>query len=183
MYGWSPMSEAERTRRLELYDADLYLAKADASVFSERARRCISEALACYRNDLFLASANMLGAASEAIWHDIASSIADAGFGTRPLNDELGAPSPRIARIQKHVADALRAPDCPDPIRMPKPVVDWLMEVARYWREMRNYGMHEAGDLAPETYTEASLGVQLMSATGYLARLAGILHSIRTFRH
>lgn len=61
-YCWSVAHTAERDARLELYDADLFMLKADLSVFDERVRRCVVEALACYRDDLFLAAANMLGA-------------------------------------------------------------------------------------------------------------------------
>ncbi len=61
MYAWSPLTETEKKRRLELYDADLYMVKANLQKFEERAQRCVSEALACYRSDLFLASATCSG--------------------------------------------------------------------------------------------------------------------------
>ena len=41
--------------------------------------------------------------------------------------------------------------------------------------DVRNYGMHPAGSLGSETFNQASVGIQLMSATTYFEKLATIL--------
>lgn len=53
--------------------------------------------------------------------------------------------------------------------------LDGVGEVARFWRDLRNYGMHPAGTLAPETFSQASLAVEIMGASGYLGRVAALL--------
>ena len=180
----SPLSDAEREQRLELYDADLYLAKADLSAFDQRARRCVSEALACYRRDLFLAAANMLGAASEAVWYELAEALRNGGHASEPLAEELEKNVPSIARIQRHVIEDLRQlADFTERFDMPRSVLDSLAEVARFWRDLRNFGMHPAGALAPETFSQASIGVQLMGASGYFKKLAALLRGLRSTDH
>jgi hypothetical protein len=41
--------------------------------------------------------------------------------------------------------------------------------------DVRNFGMDPAGALAPETFSQASVGVQLMGATGYFANIARLI--------
>jgi len=178
MYAWSPLTETEKKRRLELYDADLYMVKANLQKFEERAQRCVSEALACYRSDLFLASADMLGAASEAAWHELAEAMVADGLGKAQLQAELARPSPSIAQIQKLAIEDLRRLSPSDFLArfgLQRSIVDSLGDIARYWRDVRNYGMHPAGAVAPETFSESSVGVQLMGATAYFEKLSSIL--------
>jgi hypothetical protein len=175
-FRWSIAETAQRSQRLELYDADLFVRKTDLDVFDERVRRCVEEALACYRNDLFLAAANMLGAASEAAWHQIADNMAAAGGAESKLAKELGKTFPSIAEVQRLGLSELRQiDDFRQRFGFPRGALDSVEEIARFWRDLRNYGMHPAGAIAPETFSQASLAVQIMGATGYLGKLAGIL--------
>jgi hypothetical protein len=84
------------------------LRRAEVADFGERTRRCVAEALAAYRNDLFLAAANMMGAASEAAWHEIAEAMRDAGIASQALEEELDKVAPSVAVMQRLVSDALR---------------------------------------------------------------------------
>jgi hypothetical protein len=180
-YRWSIGHTAEREARLELYDADLFLLKAELDVFDERVRRCVSEGLACYRDDLFLAAANMLGAASEAAWHQLAEGMVGSGVGGEKLSRELQQPNPSIARVQQHaLADLrqLKAAEFQERFGFARSALDSVEEVARFWRDLRNYGMHPAGALAPETFSQASLAVEIMGASGYLGRLAALVRRL-----
>jgi hypothetical protein len=161
-FKWAIVETARRSQRLELYDADLFMFKAELDVFDERVRRCVEEALACYRNDLFLAGANMLGAASEAAWHQIAEKMAAAGLAGTNLTRELAEVNPSIARVQQHALDDLRqigGGDFQERFGFARSALRSIGEVARFWRDLRNYGMHPGGALAPETFSNASLGV------------------------
>lgn len=180
-YRWSIIDGAERGARLELYDADLFMRKAELDVFDERVRRCIEEGLACYRDDLFLAAANMLGAASEAAWHQLAEKMVAAGVGGPKLSGEVQQVSPGIARIQQFALSDLRemkAADFEAKFGFLRSALDSVEEVARFWRDLRNYGMHPAGALAPETFSQASLAVEIMGASGYLGRLASVVRGL-----
>lgn len=180
-YRWSVAETAQRDARLELYDADLFMRKADLGVFDDRVRRCIEESLACYRDDLFLAAANMLGAASEAAWHQLAEKMIATSVGGPKLDGELQQPNPSIARVQQLALADLRqikATDFEQRFGFVRAALDSVEEVARFWRDLRNYGMHPAGALAPETFSQASLAVEIMGASGYLAKLASVLRGL-----
>ena len=177
-YEVAAIGHAELEHRLELYDADLYLTRANLAVFDDRVRRCVEEALACFRNDLFLAAANMLGAASEAAWHQVARAMIDGDLAGAALREETSKAIPSIARIQQHVVKDLQSLDR-DAFRarfkFEGSSLDAVAVIARFWRDLRNYGMHPAGTLAPDAFTEAGLGVELMGATSYFEKLALVL--------
>lgn len=179
-YCWSVAESAQRSARLELYDADLFMRKAELAVFDERVRRCVEEGLACYRADLFLAAANMLGAASEAAWHQLAERILTAGLGSAKLSDELGKDNPSIARMQQYALHDLREMGSGFESRFgfARSALLSVEGVARFWRDLRNYGMHPSGGLAPETFSQASLSVQIMGASSYLGRLASLMRGL-----
>ena len=65
--------------------------------------RCIAEALAAYRHGLFLACANLLGAASEAAWYA-------SGERLRELDPQLdkAIDDDRTAKVIDRVAEVLR---------------------------------------------------------------------------
>jgi hypothetical protein len=180
-YRWSIAESAQRSARLELYDADLFLRKAELAVFGGRVRRCVEEAIACYRADLFLAAANMLGAASEAAWHEIAERMRAAELGGTKLSTELERDNPVIARLQQYVLQGLReieAASFKQRFGFARSALLSVEQVARFWRDLRNYGMHPGDALAPETFSQASTGVQIMGASGYLGKLAAILRGL-----
>jgi hypothetical protein len=171
-YEPSLMAAAERDHRLALYDADLFLRRANLAAFDDRVKRCVEEALACYSNDLFLAAANMLGAASEAAWYQVGEALTSRRDPSRRLTDELAKPYPSIAAIQSYIAEDLRGRG------VRKGIIDSLIQTATYWRDVRNYGMH-AGEFESGDFTESSVAVQLMGATGYFAQLASVLSDAR----
>ena len=169
-YALSTLGRAEIDDRLPLYDADLYLVRAELDVFGERARRCAREALACYRADLFLAAANMLGAASEAAWVELAEHTRE---------EELQSPYMSIAKLQSKMIDDLRnAENFRERFGFPRGELDGLAETARFWREARNYGMHPR-EPEDRRFTDASLATQLMGATDYFAKLAQLLRGVK----
>lgn len=179
--GYSPsvMDAAELAHRLELYDSDLYANAADLSAFDERARRCVEEALVCYRADLFLAAGNMLGAASEAAWYEVADRMQGQGVAGSDLKAELGKIAPSIAAIQRHVVEDLRGlSDFRSKFGMPVGVLSSLAQGAEYWRDIRNYGMHPRGTFGPDSFTQAAIAVQLQGATEYFKKLATILRAL-----
>ncbi len=180
-YAPSVMEAAEHAQRLELYDSDLYANRAELAAFGDRARRCVEEALVCYRADLFLAAGNMLGAASEAAWYEAAEKMRAQGVAGASLQAELAKSFPNISTVQQSVLDdlgQLSAGDFRSKFGMPRGVLSSLGAEARYWREVRNYGMHPAGALGPESFTQASIGLQLQGATSYFEKLAAILRNL-----
>jgi hypothetical protein len=104
------------------------MAEADLQVFGDRARRCVVEALACYRNDLFLAAANMLGAASEAAWHELADALVATPIASGSPAKELAKASPSITKLQDQTADFDAK------FGLPRAVMDTLVKDARHWR-------------------------------------------------
>jgi hypothetical protein len=177
-YRLSPMDRAEREHRLELYDAKLFAAGSDLDAFDDRTRRCVIEALACYRNDLFLAAANMLGAASESAWHQIAEAMETASLASTGLAKELGEPQPRASYVQTYALADLNqmgsAKDFFTRFGFQRGVLNGLGQTAAFWRDLRNYGMHPLGALPREMFSHAALSVQLLQATDYFSRLAAL---------
>lgn len=178
-YAPSITEHAEQEHRLELYDSDLYANAADLSAFDDRARRCVEEALVCYRADLFLAAGNMLGAASEAVWYEIANAMLDKGLVGSGLKSELGKDAPGIAAVQRQVVVDLQAlSNFRSKFGMPVGVLKSLAQGAEYWRDVRNYGMHPRGTFGPDSFTQAAIAVQLQGATEYFKKLATILRGL-----
>jgi hypothetical protein len=144
-YRWSIGESAQKSARLELYDADLFMRKADLTVLGERVRRCVEEGLACYRADLLLVAANMFGAASEAAWHPLSETMRTQGLAA-PSSRELDQVNPSIARLQQHALQDLRemgtAAAFEQRFGFAHSALDSVQEVARFWRDLRNYGMH-----------------------------------------
>lgn len=123
----------------------------------------------------------MLGAASEAAWHQLAEKMVGTGLAGTNLSRELQEVSPSIARVQQHTLADLRQvgrTDFEQRFGFARSALDSVAEVARFWRDLRNYGMHPAGALAPETFSQASLAVEIMGASGYLGKLASILRGL-----
>jgi hypothetical protein len=177
------LEEAERQHRLELYNADLFLKRSNLDDFGERVQRCVTEALACYRDALFLAAANMMGAASEAAWHEIAEAMRDAGVAGNSLTTELGKANPVIAAVQSDVRNDLRrlgrAEEFPTRFGITWGAVDTAAEVGRYWRELRNLGMHPGTELDAAPFTESGIATMFMGARSYFQNLAAILTGVR----
>lgn len=183
-YMLSHANAKANARRLELYDADLYLKRADLGDFDERVRRCVEEALASFRNDLFLAAANMLGAASEGAWHSIAQAVDKVGWANTALAKEAASQNPRAETIQRqtraslenHFADKAAFEGV---FGFARSELATLEAKARHWREQRNWGTHPVGPVDVSAFTETSVGEQLIGATTYFTRLAALLRGAR----
>jgi hypothetical protein len=175
----SMLTAAEREHRLELYDADLFMRRARLDRFDYRVQRCVAEALASYRADLFLAAANMLGAGSEAAWFQIAKTLDERGIANNALQKELASVAPGAADIQARAVESLRSTfeprDFLATFGFRRVDLDPLSETARYWRDQRNFGMHPAGELGSAAFTQAAVAVQMMGATAYFKKLSSIL--------
>jgi hypothetical protein len=172
-------------RRLELYDADLYLNRADLRNFDRRVQQCVEEALAAFRNDLFLAAANMLGAASEGAWYSIAHAVVDAEWASTALANEVASQNPRAEKIQGQTRASLEnrftgSAAFEGTFGFPRSELETLEAKARHWREQRNWGAHPVGPVDVSAFTESSVGEQLIGATTYFARLAALLRGART---
>jgi hypothetical protein len=182
-YRLALLSESQLRDRLELYDADLYAQRAELDRFNDRVQRCVREALSAYRADLFLAAANMLGAASEAAWYELAEAIEQASFATAPLRKELESLSPRAATVEEAVGESLRSryttnAEFEAAFGFRRADLEALSQTAAYWRAQRNWGMHPVGaDI--DVFTDAALGIQLQGASSYLNRVAALLDGVR----
>jgi hypothetical protein len=148
-----------------LVDPDLFTADLEQLDLDDRTRRCIAESLAAYRQGLFLASASLLGAASEGAWHA-------AGQRLRTLDGQLAKAldndSP-ATKVQARVAEVLRQHSAL------RATVEDLHAQAALLRQLRNYGVHpraaEAGHLE-RYFTDSGTAVLLMQTHTYLSRLA-----------
>jgi len=173
------MTEEERQHRLVLYDADLFMRHANPYAFDERVRRSVEEALAAYRVELFLACANMLGAASEAAWFQLASALSKAGRGTPRLEQELDSLTPSAAVLQQEsvssLEEAFTATAFAAAFAFRRSELSALADRAAYWRAQRNYGIHPAEGLGPDAFTQSSVAIQLMGATAYFELIARLL--------
>lgn len=130
-----------------------------------RARRCLEEALTCYRRRLYLSCVNLLGAVNEAAWYGAGEKHPqpDSGLRQALAND-------RTAEVLKRVNVWLRdgASDS-DKIR-----IDELYAHAGVLREIRNYGVHprSTGSTDLEDYfTDNASGLLLARSRFYLLRL------------
>ncbi len=120
------------TKAPALFDADLFVGGLDGLELDSRTRRCIAEALDAYQARLYLACANMLGAAFEGAWYA-------AGERLRTLDPRLSGPLDRelTAKLERLVAEIIRRDGKGD-----KTLADELLSQAALLRELRNYGVH-----------------------------------------
>ena len=144
-------------------EPDLFMADLDGVFLDDRAKRCIDEALAAFRHGLFLACANLLGAASEAAWYA-------SGERLRQLDPQLGKAldDDRTAKVIDRVKEVLRQR------RSLSSAVDDVGSTAALLRELRNYGAHPRSDETAHLeryFSEASSAILLMETHSYLMRL------------
>jgi hypothetical protein len=130
-----------------------------------RGARCVQEALDSFRRGLYLSSANMLGAASEAAWYTVAEAIPTV---SKQLTDALEAES--TAKVVRLTAEHLISHG-----GRVRTVVLALQTHEAYLRTLRNYGLHpRAGvddDDHEDAFTETGCALLLMQTRSYLVRL------------
>lgn len=145
-------------------DPDLFTADLDGIGLDRRTRHCLSEALDTYRNGLFLACANLLGAASEGAWYA-------AGEQLRTLDPQLAKAldSDNTTKVRNRVGEVLRQHG---PIREQ---VAELHAQAALLRQLRNYGVHprpRTKDHIERYLTDTGSAILLMETHTYMSRLA-----------
>ena len=156
-----------------LYDPDLYLSSLDAPAMHGRIRAAVIEAVDCYRNGLYLASAIMLGTASEGAWLELATAVVSALEDETPrrLTAELNRPAPSMEAIQQQTHSTI-ANQCSDALRsidVSKSMWNGLFETATYYRTLRNYAVHLSEGFERLDY--ATMGTILARARDYLEQI------------
>lgn len=146
-------------------EPSLFLDGLDDLGLDVRARRCLEEALICYRRRLYLSCVNLLGAVNEAAWYGAGEKHPRPDSG---LQHALG--NDRTADVLKRVAAWLKdgAKDA-DKIR-----IDEMYAHAGVLREIRNYGVHPRGTSSTDLedyFTESASGQLLARSRFYLLRL------------
>jgi len=135
------------------------------SLLGPRGSRCWEEAVAAFNRHLYLASAGMVGAASEAAWYSLGEAMADEHRLAKPLEDDV------TVKVIQLVAERLK--------RAPRSTssVNELQSQAAHLRDIRNYGLHprsETDASLEAAFTETGCLVLLMEGRRYLARLMEI---------
>lgn len=144
------------------FEPDIFTADLETLALDRRTRRCILEALAAYRQGLHLATASLLGAASEGAWYA-------AGEKLRHLDNQLdkALDEDRTAKVVNRVAELLRRVP-------PRGEADELVSQASLMRQLRNYGVHPRGnetDYLERYFNESGAGLLLLETYSYLQRL------------
>lgn len=128
----------------------------------------MQEALDSFRRGLYLSSANMLAAASEAAWYTIGEAISPP---SKQLTEALDAES--TAKVVRLTADHLANKG-----GRVRTVVLELQTNEAYLRTLRNYGLHPRSgtgdDDHEEAFTETGCALLLMQTRGYLVRLRDV---------
>lgn len=146
------------------FDPDLFIESLGPVELEPRAERTLRQALEAYRRGLYLASAALLGAVSEAVWYW-------AGELVREESPKLAQAldSERTAEVQRLVVEILRKVK-----DLPRSLPDELLSTASLLRGLRNYGVHPRAteDHSLERhFTEETCGLLILNVRSYLARL------------
>ena len=145
------------------FDPDLFTADLEQLQLDRRARRCIVEALAAFRQGLFLGCANLLGAASEGAWYAAGEQLGDLDT---QLSKALDADN--TAKVITRVSEVLRQHGAL------RPTVDELHAQAALLRQLRNYGVHPRSDETDHLeryFSDSGAALLLMETYTYLNRL------------
>jgi len=100
-------------------------------LLGRRGVRCFTEALDAFRHGLYLATANLAGAASEAAWYTLASHLATSG----PAVAKAFVAEDTVWVIQRTGERLRQVPN-------QKIAVTELLAQAAFLRDFRNYGLH-----------------------------------------
>ena len=173
---WPPtVGEAYRlslgARRGSWYsEPTLFADGLESLALDDRGRRALEEALRAYRRGLYLAAASLLGVVSESAWYS-------AARRTQPHSNELAAAidADRTAEMQRLLSEHFRA----NKIRGTAE----LHAQASLLRELRNYGVHPAGEIEDDLerwFEEETVGLLLLQTRHYLLELA---QAVETLSH
>lgn len=142
-----------------LLDVDLFSADLASLALNGHAHRCLAEALDAFRRSLYLACANMLGAAWEGAWYDAGRLL--CGFDTR-LEKALDTKQAKTAAVMDRVAELLRGNG-----GFGAEAANELQSHGGLMRWLRNYAIHprDAGDIDPRDRYLSEEGCALLLAT------------------
>ena len=136
----------------------------------QRARRALDEALRAYRRGLYLACTSLLGVVLEAAWYSAATALVPSGQLLQAVEQE------RTARMQQLLSERLKvggvAPTLPFE----------LLAFAALLRELRNYGVHPAGEINDDLeryFTEEAAGLLILQTHHHLTKLSGAVETVR----
>jgi len=148
-----------------LFEPDLFTEDLAELELDGRTKRCICEALGAYRSGLFLACANLLGAASEGAWYAAGERLRDLD---RKLSNALDGENTR--QVISRIHEVLRGQG------NLATTASGLRSTADLLIRLRNYGVHPRSaeaDPLERYFTDASAAVLIMETHAYLRRLAG----------
>lgn len=146
-------------------EPNLFLDGLDDLGLDARSRRCLGEALTCYRRRLYLSCVSLLGAVNEAAWYAAGEKhpSPDSGLQSALAND-------RTADVLKRVRAWLKdGTNDSDKIR-----IDEMYAHAGVLREIRNYGVHPRSTTSTELedyFTETASGQLVARSKVYFLRL------------
>lgn len=150
-------------------DPDIFTSDLDDLDLDPRTTRNVSEALDAFRNGLFLACANLLGAASEGAWYA-------AGERLRDLDDQLSRAldEDNTKKVIARVGDVLRQSAAS------RSFVDELTAQAGLFRQLRNYGVHPRSsetDPLERFFSDSGAGLLVLETYTYFQRLSAAVKS------
>jgi len=162
-----------------VFDADLYLLRLSPLALLPSVAQALREALMCFRHDLYLPCAAMVGAASEAAWVETGLALAGRFRGTSvfdKLASTLRTSDESTRRKIARICDAYELPMC-HAIRERSEVTTPRVRQVQRWsdhvREARNVLHWGAAPTIPNTYEKTA--VLLMDAVSELT----VLHAVR----
>lgn len=146
-------------------EPNLFLDGLDDLGLDDRARRCLHEAMGCYRRRLFLSCVNLLAAVNEAAWYAAGERHPRPDPGLKQALERDNT-SEVMKRVSGWLKDGASNAD--------KTRIDELYSHAAVMRALRNYGVHPRRAGSPELeehFNEAAAGLVITRSRFYLLRL------------
>lgn len=137
-----------------------------------RGLQVLDEAVRCFQSGRYLASVDLLAAASEAAWFTLGGAVRD---DTKLAG--LVAGGERAAQVIEQTKDALQRVKALDASRLHD-----VRARAAHLRELRNYGLHPIGPHQDEheaAFTEAGAALLFMGARSYFLVLRDALSALQ----
>jgi hypothetical protein len=157
--------QSYRNRDAWFLDVDVFAGDLSELRLDPRTIRCLRECLVAYRRGLYLAAANLLGAAVEGAWYTLAEQLRDR---VPRLQNALNLNE--TAKVQRLVAERLGAER------------QELLAHAGFMRDMRNYGIHPRPaerEQLERYFTEETCAYLILTSYHHLRRLGEIAEEFR----
>ncbi|MDP9223391.1 MAG: hypothetical protein M3P18_05965 [Actinomycetota bacterium] len=134
-----------------------------------KVRRVLREAVDAYRSGRLLATAVLLGIASEAAWGQLARVVL-ATTSDVELGKRIDAPIQSAAAIQRRTDELLRE------MGRLGPLLNAIDPLEQIYRDLRNYGAHHPDETFDESrFTHTTVGNLLNGCVDYFTRLYGLV--------